>query len=135
MKHDYTNDEIRDAWKDSLSLHAFLAALPERPQAAEIASLKDSLFQAQEAAKDLLDQRDKAQAELSTLRQPILADDDRSLGQVLHEILDEGLSWDRLLKGDQEQCELAAQAVAAVVEARMIRRKASPCPIGSPALS
>ena len=60
MKHDYTNDEIRDAWKDSLSLHAFLAALPERPQAAEIASLKDSLFQAQEAAKDLLDQRDKA---------------------------------------------------------------------------
>ncbi len=40
MKHDYTDEEIKTAWKDSLSLRAFLDALPERPQAAEIAKLK-----------------------------------------------------------------------------------------------
>lgn len=33
MQHDYTDEEIRTAWKDSLSLRAFLDALPDRPQA------------------------------------------------------------------------------------------------------
>lgn len=81
----------------------------------EIARLKECLFQMQEAAKglDLASADPKGQAELAAMRQPILADDGRSLGQVLHEILDEGLSWDRLLKGDKEQCKLAAQAVVA----------------------
>ena len=54
--------------------------------------------------------------------QPILADDGRSLGQVVHDILAKGFSWDRLLKGDQELCESAAQAVADVVLAQTIRR-------------
>lgn len=91
-----------------------------RPQSAEIANLKSALAESEKQFQDkvyeigrLLDVCDKAQAELAALRQPILADDGRSLGQVLHEILDEGLSWDRLLKGDKEQCKLAAQAVVA----------------------
>jgi len=95
----------------------------ERDKAqAELAAMRESL-----ESKDRVHKQDtehlesrlyKAEAELASLRelalrQPIIADDGRSLGQVLHEILDEGLSWDRLLKGDKEQCKLAANAVVA----------------------
>jgi len=121
MKHDYTNDEIRDAWKDSVSLCEFLDALPERPQAAEIASLKDSLLQAQEAAKDLLAQHDKVQAELAALRTPIQSDAGIRLGQVAEQGYNDALEGH--VNDSHEYCmEAAAQAVAAVVEARMIRR-------------
>jgi hypothetical protein len=90
-----------------------------RPQAAEIAEMKAALLQAQEAAKDLLAQRDKAQAELAALRTPILADDGRSLGQVAMEA-----SFDADTEGlTVDECyEAAAQAVAAVVLAQAVRR-------------
>jgi hypothetical protein len=181
MKHNYTDDELLEAFEKSeplklgvyKGLRAFLDALPERlqaqpgpwpgqqeaidaafqqidefyldyksshddweheaparlaiaqaydkarPQAAEIASLKAALLQAQEAAKDLLAQRDKAQAELAALRQPVLADDGRSLGQVAMKA-----SFDADTDGlTVDECyEAAAQAVAAVVLAQAVRR-------------
>lgn len=69
MKHDYTDDEIRSACKDVMSLRAFLDALPTRSaEPAEIAALKAALAESEkqfQAKVDeialLLDERDKAQ--------------------------------------------------------------------------
>jgi len=74
MKHDYTDDEIRSACKDVMSLRAFLEALPtrsaqpERPQTDEIASLKAALAESEKQFQvkvdeiaSLLAERDKAQ--------------------------------------------------------------------------
>lgn len=90
MKHDYTNDEIRDAWnhrnylpgqrgKTLDNLRAFLDALPERPQAAEIAKLKaerdkweaDALRYCKNA-EFWSAERDKAKAELAELNQRLI---------------------------------------------------------------
>lgn len=88
-------------------------------KAAEIAALKDALLQAQEAAKDLLAHRDKAEAELAALRQPILADDGRSLGNIVESSLN---AAGFLNKAPAECYEAAAQAVADVVLAQAVRR-------------
>ena len=105
------------------------AELAARPQAAEIASLKATLFQAQEAAKGLLEQRDKAQAEISKWHAELSAVMPADF-KDWHE--NAQAEWPavaaqviRNLQAREESAlgmEKKAQAVAAVVEARMIRR-------------
>lgn len=111
LKEDLTHAE---RWRDKLD-----TKLTEVVEAAERAGW-DSVENSKNLptfitylAEDL----SKAQAELAALRQPILADDGRSLGQVACEYYHEAYGV-----GTVEKWQRAAQAVAAVVLAQAVRR-------------
>lgn len=96
-----------------------------RPQAAAIAALKAELEQTRLEYSELkrrlqaADERaEKAHAELAALRQPILADDGKSLESVYVDAFN--THWQANQKPGSRMAGI--QAVAAVVEARMIRR-------------
>lgn len=151
MTHDYTDEEIQTAWKDALSSREFLDALPDRPQAAEIAALKAELAflrESESIAPSMQLQRlacekgnKEAIQEVQKYASTLTVEGINGLLKAIHECLpetqpvlaDDGRSLGQVAMTASfdadtdgltvDECyEAAAQAVAAVVLAQAVRR-------------
>ena len=114
-------------WAGRTYAEGIMTELEERDS--ELAALKDSLFQAQEAAKDLLDQRDKAKAELGESQRK-LSYAEEHLGILAKTFGYEGRTWCNMVSYLAPRLEKAERDLAkAEAELAALRQSYEPANI------